>query len=144
MSNLPAWMDGHLPAATVRDRIRYGRITSTPDDAPAWEFLPTGERPGAYGMTLGTVDGYDVVSMAPVVNTETGHAVPGLFVVIVYRPYHGDRYAVWTCGEFRRDRLPVGAPAPRPRGGAWYGRTWSRACAVQAERASDLSMAFAR
>jgi hypothetical protein len=143
---LPTWMiTDRTPATAERGRTVLNPNGHRPPlvtlpaapDVPTWETIPDGKRvPGA----LGTVNGYDVVALSEVPDFYGNGS--GVFVVIAYRPWHCDRYAVWTIGEFRRDRLPLGSPLPSPRSNGRYVADWDRAQEVLTERSASLGAAF--
>lgn len=148
MGNLPNWMNANTLGTPAGRVVLNPYHTGTPlvtvpdNDAPVWETLTPGTAvPGS----LGRVSGHDVVAFAEVPADPRGPRAgkgSGVFVVIVYRPWHCDRYAVWTCGEFRRDRMPMGAPAPSPRQNGSYVATWERATEILQERSRTLGGAF--
>ena len=140
MNNLPAWMNANTlgTSVTLNPNDHGAPLISVPaPDVPTWETLPQGERvPGA----LGTVSGFDVVAYSEVPGADGKGS--GVFVVIVYRPWHCDRYAVWTVGEFRSGRLPLASPLPQPRSNGRYVADWDRAQEVLTERSASIGAAF--
>lgn len=141
MSGLPNWIINRAaPAMSERPAGRGITLRKRTDaDVPGWEV------PGTPVPSLGTVKGYSVVAFAEVPNPMSGPRAgegSGVFVVIVYRPHHMDRYAVWTLGEFRTGHLLPGTPAPEPRSNGRYVATWERATEVLAERSASIGAAF--